>query len=181
MPVARLLRPSLLASLIAACTLAVGCGGGAKKKEEAKASADSGAKAEAGEDDGAGESSGAAGGETGAAPAGETGMVDPPAEGGETEGAEPHDPQVVEVTKDTKIGVDLCDAYIAAYVTCIDEKMDESAREEARKALGEQVAAWKQTVDNGGATAAVEIGCKTATAQAKAATKELGCAFGDAK
>ena len=85
------------------------------------------------------------------------------------------------MTKDTKIGVELCDAYIASYVACIDEKMAEGDRDAARKALGEQVSAWKQTVDNGGATAAVEIGCKTATAKAKGATKDLGCAFGESE
>lgn len=179
MPPALLTRSSLLFPVLAVLSLAVGCGGGAEKK---KGEATNGAKAEGG-DDGAKEGDGtaAAAAETGAAPAGETGMVDPPADGGGTDGAEPHDPQVVEVTKDTTIGVELCDAYIASYVACIDEKMPEADREKARKALGEQVAAWKQTVDNGGATAAVEIGCKTATAKAKGATKDLGCAFGDAE
>lgn len=103
--------------------------------------------------------------------------VEPAASAGEAEsetGAEEPAPPLP-ATFD-KVGVAVCDDYVAAHVACIDAKMPEAEREAARRVVFENVEVWKQTA-SGGASAqkGLETACRIALEQAKRATQELGC------
>lgn len=75
-----------------------------------------------------------------------------------------------------QVGVAGCDEYVAAYVTCIAEKVPEAEREAQRRIVFDNVSAWKQTAAGGGAAEkGLQTACKIATEQAKRATQAWGC------
>ena len=101
----------------------------------------------------------------------------PDDEGEPDDGDDAGAPTAPEVSLDAKVGVKVCDDYVAAWKTCVESKAPDEQRPAHLSALKEQIAAWTQTVKNGGNPAAVEIGCKTALAQAKAAAEGWDCTF----
>jgi hypothetical protein len=93
---------------------------------------------------------------------------------GETGEVAPDEPQTAPIDA---VGVASCDEYIAAYRACLD-KAPPSERAAHERTLGEQVHAWKQTLDGApNAQKAVEIGCRGARAAAAEATGPWGCAM----
>lgn len=75
-----------------------------------------------------------------------------------------------------EIGVAVCDQYVTDFQRCIDEKVPEAEREAHRRTLADNHASWTQT-KKGGESAAkgLQIGCRGAREQAKAATAAFGC------
>ncbi|TPV97149.1 MAG: hypothetical protein B7733_00995 [Myxococcales bacterium FL481] len=83
---------------------------------------------------------------------------------------------VERVLADPSVGVQRCDAYIDRYLKCIEEHVPDGEQATRRRALAEQVAAWKQMKSGAkSADAALEIGCRTAAEGAKATTREWNC------
>lgn len=126
--------------------------------------------------------------EPGTAPAGDepqpaTAVTTAAPQAGETGGDEETDageaeelPPVPEQFE--KVGVESCDAYVASYVACIEEKVPEAEREAQRRIVFDNVSAWKQTAAGGGAAEkGLQTACKIATEQAKRATADWGCAW----
>ncbi len=75
-----------------------------------------------------------------------------------------------------EIGVALCDQYVVDLQRCIDEKVPEAEREAHRRTLADNHASWTQTKAGGESAAkGLQIGCRGAREQAKAATSALGC------
>jgi hypothetical protein len=75
-----------------------------------------------------------------------------------------------------EIGVAVCDQYVKDFQRCIDEKVPEADRDAHRRTLADNHASWLQT-KKGGESAAkgLQIGCRGAREQAKAATASFGC------
>ena len=101
-----------------------------------------------------------------------------PAETGEdtdTETGEEAEPAVPLPDSFEKVGVDVCDQYVADYGKCI-EKMPEADREAARRVVFENITVWKQTASGGPAgEKSLQTACRIAREQAKRATATLGC------
>jgi hypothetical protein len=75
-----------------------------------------------------------------------------------------------------EIGVAVCDQYVTDFQKCIDEKVPEAEREGHRRTLADNHASWTQTKKGGDSAAkGLQIGCRGAREQAKAATTAFGC------
>jgi len=75
-----------------------------------------------------------------------------------------------------KIGVELCDQYVADYMTCVADKVPEADREAQRRAVFDNVSVWKQTAAGGkAAERGLQTACRIAREQAKRATEDWGC------
>lgn len=151
------LRPVLVfaVSLLAlACTKSAESGEGEEAKAAPEASASAGQEPQP-----------AAKSETGAEAGAETGA--------ETEDApEPLEPLP---ERFEEVGVEACDVYVRDYVACI-EKAPEAEREAQRRAVFENVTAWKQMAAGGpSAQKGLETACRIAREQAKRATEAWAC------
>ncbi len=75
-----------------------------------------------------------------------------------------------------EIGVAVCDQYVKDLQRCIDEKVPEAERDALRRTLADNHASWMQTKEGGESAAkGLQIGCRGAREQAKAATSAFGC------
>ncbi|MFV8756251.1 hypothetical protein ACNOYE_37360 [Nannocystaceae bacterium ST9] len=75
-----------------------------------------------------------------------------------------------------EIGVAVCDQYVTDFQRCIDEKVPEPERAAQRRTLADNHASWTQTKKGGDSAAkGLQIGCRAAREQAKAATTAFGC------
>ena len=77
----------------------------------------------------------------------------------------------------TKIGVAECDAYIAAYEACVNDKVPATARAPYNSSLAQLRKSWHDLAANPQTRASLAQACKTAHDQAKQAMKPYGCAF----
>lgn len=94
--------------------------------------------------------------------------------GGEGETGEPIEQPPLPDTFD-KVGIELCDQYVADYLACF-EKVPEDKREAQRRVVFNNVRSWKQTAAGGkGAEKGLQTACRIARAQAQRATQEWGC------
>jgi hypothetical protein len=121
----------------------------AKAKADAKPADDAKAKAEPAKTDAPAKADGEA-------------KADAPAEGGGGGG--------------DKIGVEVCDDYIAKYSKCIEEKVPEAARQQMRDAVQQSIKVWKQAAD-GPAKDGLPTACNAALDAAKQATSTMGCTW----
>jgi hypothetical protein len=75
-----------------------------------------------------------------------------------------------------RIGIRVCDDYIADYTRCIDEKVPEAAREQMFAAMEQTRKAWMEAA-SGPAKDRLPTACRAAADAAKQATLEMGCVF----
>jgi hypothetical protein len=76
-----------------------------------------------------------------------------------------------------EIGVAVCDQYVTDFQACIDT-LPEADRDAHRRTLADNHASWLQTKKGGDSAAAgLQIGCRGAREQAKAATTAQGCTW----
>lgn len=98
-----------------------------------------------------------------------------PANATETDEEETGEPAPLPDSFD-EIGVAVCDQYVTDFQRCIDEKVPEAERETHRRTLADNHASWLQTKKGGDSAAkGLQIGCRGAREQAKAATSTFGC------
>lgn len=76
-----------------------------------------------------------------------------------------------------KIGVPECDAYIAAYETCVNDKVPAAARAQFNASLANVRKSWHDLSANPQTRASLAQACKTANEQAKQSMKAYGCTF----
>jgi hypothetical protein len=75
-----------------------------------------------------------------------------------------------------EFGVAECDTYMKLYVACID-RMPEAARAQARQALDQTKASWKQAASTDQGRAALAATCKAASDAAAPAMRAQGCSW----
>lgn len=73
-----------------------------------------------------------------------------------------------------KIGVPECDEYVEKYMTCIDQKFDATAQEDARKAVQESMKQWQEAAQGPEKDKLAEQ-CKTQLETAKTALADKNC------
>jgi len=76
-----------------------------------------------------------------------------------------------------KIGVEECDAYIAAYEACVSSKVPEAQRAQYQNSLSQLRSSWKKLAENPATKGTLASACKTAHDQAKASMKAYNCTF----
>lgn len=76
-----------------------------------------------------------------------------------------------------KIGVEECDAYLAAVDTCVSSKVPEANRAQYRQALNTSRTEWKRMAENPQSRATLASVCKTALASARTTFKAYNCTF----
>ena len=164
-----MVRPTLALSLLSVFLFA--CQGSDPASADAKGAAPASAKADA--DGGAvadPQPEPATGDE-----AVEGGKVEPGTETGEGEEGEEGDAAPLPAEFE-KLEVDVCDAYVADYVACIDSKVPEAEREAQRRIVFQNIEAWKQMKASGPSAAqGLQIGCRSAREQAKRETQAWSC------
>lgn len=75
-----------------------------------------------------------------------------------------------------RIGIRVCDDFIADYTKCIDEKVPEQARESMFDAMEQMRRAWMEAAAGPGKDH-LPAGCRAAADAAKQATAAMGCVF----
>jgi hypothetical protein len=76
-----------------------------------------------------------------------------------------------------KIGVAECDAYIAAYEACVNDKVPAASRAQFNASLAQVRKSWHDLAANPQTRASLVQACKTAHDQAKQSMKAYGCTF----
>ncbi|MFN2533190.1 MAG: hypothetical protein ABR555_18050 [Pyrinomonadaceae bacterium] len=76
-----------------------------------------------------------------------------------------------------KIGVPECDAYIAAYESCVRNKVPAAARAQFESALSQSRRTWQAAAASPQSRASLAQACKTAQVQARTSMKAYGCTF----
>jgi hypothetical protein len=76
-----------------------------------------------------------------------------------------------------KIGVADCDAFIAAYESCVSNKVPEVARAQFKTAVEQWRTSWRQLAANPNTKATLATACKQAADQAKISMKAYNCTF----
>jgi len=76
-----------------------------------------------------------------------------------------------------KIGVAECDAYIAAYEACVNDKVPAASRAQFNASLAQLRKSWHDLAANPQTRASLAQACKTAHDQAKQSMKAYGCTF----
>ena len=74
-------------------------------------------------------------------------------------------------------GLAACDEYLTKYRACVEDKMPESVRETALKALDQSADAWKIAAATPAARSSLDEACKAASAAAEQATTAMGCTW----
>jgi hypothetical protein len=72
-------------------------------------------------------------------------------------------------------GVPECDAFLAKYARCIEERLPDTEQGSARKALDVHRSAWQRAATTPGGKAALVATCRQVTEQTRQATRESGC------
>ena len=76
-----------------------------------------------------------------------------------------------------KVGVPECDAFLAAYDSCVQEKVPALAREQYNTALAQWRSQWKTLAASPATRGTLAKACKQATEEARTAMKTYGCTF----
>lgn len=81
------------------------------------------------------------------------------------------------VASGDKVGVAECDDFIAAYETCINDKVPEMARAQYKEGIAQWRASWRKLAENPQTRASLVAACKQSMEQTKVAMKSYGCVF----
>ncbi|MEN3330038.1 MAG: hypothetical protein V7638_4845 [Acidobacteriota bacterium] len=76
-----------------------------------------------------------------------------------------------------KIGIAECDDFIAAYETCVNSKVPESARPNVASSVANWRTAWKKMADDPQMRPSLAAHCKTQREQTMAAMKAYNCSW----
>jgi acetamidase/formamidase len=74
-----------------------------------------------------------------------------------------------------KVGVPLCDEFLAKYEACITSKAPAEAQVQMKQMIGTMRTAWKSMADNPQTKPQVETVCKQSTDAIKQQSAALGC------
>src|SRR6266850_2355930 len=74
-----------------------------------------------------------------------------------------------------KVGVAECDAFIAAYEACVNEKVPAAARAPLNSSLAQWRKSWRDLAANPQTKPTLVQACKSALEQARQSTKPYGC------
>jgi hypothetical protein len=74
-------------------------------------------------------------------------------------------------------GIAECDNFIAAYETCVNSKVEESARANVRASVARLRTDWKKMADDPQMRASLAAHCKTQRETTMAAMKSYNCAW----
>jgi hypothetical protein len=80
-------------------------------------------------------------------------------------------------TAGEKIGVPECDEFIAAYDTCVSNKVPAAAREQYKASLEQWRKSWHNLAANPQTKATLAGVCKSSLEQARKSMKSYGCTF----
>ena len=86
-------------------------------------------------------------------------------------------PATATLASGDKIGVPECDDFIAAYESCINNKVPEMARAQYKEGIAQWRTSWKKLADNPQTKASLVAACKQSMEQTSVAMKSYGCAF----
>ncbi len=75
------------------------------------------------------------------------------------------------------IGVAECDQYLAAYETCLKDKVPAQARDMMKASFDQTRASWKQAASTPEGRAGLATACKTARDAARQSMAAYGCQF----
>ena len=75
------------------------------------------------------------------------------------------------------IGVAECDQYLAAYETCLKDKVPAQARDMMKASFDQTRASWKQAASTPEGRAGLATACKAARDSARQAMGSYGCTF----
>ena len=75
------------------------------------------------------------------------------------------------------IGVAECDQYLAAYETCLKDKVPAQARDMMKASFDQTRASWKQAASTAEGRAGLAQACKAARDSARQAMGSYGCTF----
>lgn len=81
------------------------------------------------------------------------------------------------VSAGEKVGIAECDNFIAAYETCVNSKVPETARENVRASVARLRADWKKMADDPQLRATLAAHCKTQRETTMAAMRTYNCAW----
>lgn len=76
-----------------------------------------------------------------------------------------------------KIGVPECDAFLASYEACVNDKVPATARAQFQTSLAQWRKSWHDLAANPQTKATLATVCKTTLDQAKQSMKPYGCSF----
>ncbi len=76
-----------------------------------------------------------------------------------------------------KIGVPECDEFIAAYESCIANKVPADSRSQFNASIAQWRKSWKQLADNANTKSTLVQVCKSSMEQARTSMKVYGCTF----
>jgi hypothetical protein len=76
-----------------------------------------------------------------------------------------------------KVGVAECDAFIAAYEACVNEKVPAAARAQLNSTLAQWRKSWHDLAANPQTKPTLVQACKSALEQARQSMKPYGCTF----
>ncbi len=93
-----------------------------------------------------------------------------------TEPASPATTPVIMAATES-IGVAECDNFIAAYETCINDKVPEMARAQYKEGIAQWRASWQKLAGNPQTKASLVAACKQSMEQTSVAMKSYGCVF----
>jgi len=74
-----------------------------------------------------------------------------------------------------EFGVPECDAYLKAYMQCVESKVPEAARAQLRASLDQSKQAWKQAASTPQGKAGLVMACTQARDASRMAMKTYGC------
>ena len=75
------------------------------------------------------------------------------------------------------VGVAECDSYLAAYETCLKDKVPAAARDMLKSSFESTRASWRQAAATPEGRAGLAAACKTARDTARQAMAAYGCQF----
>jgi hypothetical protein len=76
-----------------------------------------------------------------------------------------------------KVGVTECDAFIAAYEACVNEKVPAASRAQLNSTLAQWRKSWHDLAANPQTKPTLVQACKSALEQARQSMKPYGCTF----
>ena len=100
--------------------------------------------------------------------------------GGASAGSEPKSGAATTTTtapSGDSIGVAECDQYLAAYESCLKDKVPAAARDMMRSSFESTRASWRQAAATPEGRAGLAAACKTARDAARQAMSPYGCQF----
>ena len=81
------------------------------------------------------------------------------------------------VSEAEKVGIAECDNFIAAYETCVNSKVEESARANVRASVAKLRADWKKMADDPQMRATLAAHCKAQRETTMATMKAYNCTW----